>query len=80
MDINTLYQEYLLSSGVSIDSRSIKPNQIFFALPGTKVKGSQYASEALNKGARLALVEDEGLAQNESKFFSPRMPYSICKT
>ncbi|MBP8943942.1 MAG: UDP-N-acetylmuramoylalanyl-D-glutamyl-2, 6-diaminopimelate--D-alanyl-D-alanine ligase, partial [Saprospiraceae bacterium] len=69
MDINTLYQEYLLSSGVSIDSRSIKPNQIFFALPGTKVKGSQYASDALNKGARLALVEDEGLAQNESKFF-----------
>ena len=69
MDINTLYQEYLLSSGVSIDSRSIKPNQIFFALPGTKVKGRQYASEALNKGARLALVEDEGLAQNESKFF-----------
>ncbi|MEO5582115.1 MAG: UDP-N-acetylmuramoyl-tripeptide--D-alanyl-D-alanine ligase [Saprospiraceae bacterium] len=65
MEIEKLYQEYLLSDGICIDSRIIKPNQIFFALPGSKVNGNAYAIQALKSGARLAIVEDKVLAESD---------------
>ncbi|MEP7321024.1 MAG: UDP-N-acetylmuramoyl-tripeptide--D-alanyl-D-alanine ligase [Saprospiraceae bacterium] len=67
MDIDKLYQEYLLSDGICIDSRIIKSNQIFFALPGSRVNGNAYAIQALDAGARLAIVEDKELVNNEPK-------------
>ncbi len=61
MEMDNLYQEFLKSDGVSIDSRTIKPNQIFFALPGTKNDGSDFAHEALDKGARLVILQNKPL-------------------
>lgn len=61
MDIIELYQEFLLSDGICIDSRKLKHNQIFIALPGSKVNGHEYALAAILSGARLALVEDKQL-------------------
>lgn len=62
MSIEEIYTEFLASDGISIDSRTIRPNQIFFALGGTKEEGSKYAGDALKKGARLAVVTHSGHA------------------
>ena len=38
-------------NGISIDSRTLLPGDLFFALKGCKVDGHSFAMEALNKGA-----------------------------
>lgn len=43
-------------TGFSIDSRSIRPGELFFALPGEKVDGHQFVADALQKGACGAVV------------------------
>ncbi|MDR1034466.1 MAG: UDP-N-acetylmuramoyl-tripeptide--D-alanyl-D-alanine ligase [Holosporales bacterium] len=45
-------------AGLSIDSRSIKPGEVFFALQGNKVDGHQFVSKALDNGAIAAVIED----------------------
>ncbi len=37
--------------GVSIDSRAVRPGDVFFALPGTRTHGIRFATDALNAGA-----------------------------
>jgi UDP-N-acetylmuramoyl-tripeptide--D-alanyl-D-alanine ligase len=43
--------------GVSIDSRSLQPGNLFIAINGAQSNGHQYIQEAKNKGAVAALVE-----------------------
>ena len=40
-----------------IDSRECIPGSLFIALPGEKVDGHDYVNDAINRGARLALVD-----------------------
>lgn len=44
-------------SGFAVDSRLLKPKELFFALPGAKVHGTQFLEEAAKKGATAAVVE-----------------------
>jgi UDP-N-acetylmuramoyl-tripeptide--D-alanyl-D-alanine ligase len=44
-------------SGVSIDSRSIKPGQLFIALKGEQFDGHDYIAQAKANGAIAAMVE-----------------------
>ncbi|MGE0109665.1 MAG: UDP-N-acetylmuramoyl-tripeptide--D-alanyl-D-alanine ligase [Bdellovibrionales bacterium] len=44
--------------GISIDSRSLKENQIFFAVKGKNLDGHAFVSDALTKGASVAVVEE----------------------
>lgn len=46
-------------NGVSIDSRAIKPGQLFIALTGPRFDGHDYLNEVAAKGAVGALVERE---------------------
>lgn len=46
--------------GVSIDSRTVKPGDVFFALPGTKHHGVLFADEAVSRGA-VCVVTDHPL-------------------
>ncbi len=46
-------------AGVSIDSRTIKPGDCFFAIPGENFDGHDYVSEAFAKGAVCAVVSKE---------------------
>lgn len=57
--IENIYQQYLKSSGVTTDTREIEPNSIFFALKGDNFDGNAFASKALNKGAMLAIIDDD---------------------
>lgn len=43
-------------SGVSIDSRTIKKGEIFFALKGERFNGHDFLQEAIDKGATAAVV------------------------
>lgn len=43
--------------GVSQDSRSVKPGDLFVAVPGGSADGAQYAQEAISKGAVAVLAE-----------------------
>lgn len=43
--------------GVSIDSRSIKSNELFFAIPGSKVDPHDYLRDVAARGAAAAVVE-----------------------
>ncbi len=44
-------------SGVSIDSRTVKPNEIFFCIKGEKLDGHDFAAKAVEAGAGLLIIE-----------------------
>jgi len=56
--MQNIYNEYVNSSGVCTDTRKSEPGCIFFALKGDFFDGNQFVEEALNKGARLAVIDD----------------------
>ena len=58
MNTDQIYSLFKNSAGINTDSRSIKKNEIFFALRGDKYDGNKYASEALAKGALYAVIDD----------------------
>ncbi|HLP34964.1 MAG TPA: UDP-N-acetylmuramoyl-tripeptide--D-alanyl-D-alanine ligase [Amoebophilaceae bacterium] len=58
LDIEKLYQMYATAGSVSIDSRTIAPGALFFAIHGANFNGNLFAAEALAKGARYAIVDD----------------------
>jgi UDP-N-acetylmuramoyl-tripeptide--D-alanyl-D-alanine ligase len=58
MKIEELYRKFLETGVVSTDTRQIKNGSIFFALRGDKFNGNEFASQALEKGASLAVVDD----------------------
>lgn len=48
-------------TGISSDSRQVKPGIVFFALAGTKADGAAYAADAAGRGA-VAIVTGKGSA------------------
>jgi UDP-N-acetylmuramoyl-L-alanyl-D-glutamate--2,6-diaminopimelate ligase len=44
-------------TGISADSRSVKPGDLFVAVPGTKADGMQFAHDAVQRGAVAVLSE-----------------------
>ncbi len=60
--IEEIYRHYRESSCITTDSRQIKENCIFFALKGDSFDGNIFAAEALKKGARLVIVDNEKYA------------------
>jgi UDP-N-acetylmuramoyl-tripeptide--D-alanyl-D-alanine ligase len=49
--------------GYSIDSRSIKPGEVFFAVKGERLDGHDYVAAALQRGAMAAVVAREQLSR-----------------
>ena len=47
-------------SGLSLDSRQVKPGHLFAALPGTVVHGAEFISYALRMGAAAVLTDRAG--------------------
>ena len=44
-------------SGIAVDSRAVKPDDLFFALAGSKTDGSKFIAQAIANGA-VAIVSD----------------------
>jgi UDP-N-acetylmuramoyl-tripeptide--D-alanyl-D-alanine ligase len=62
--------EYETFFGISIDSRTIKPGEIFWALKGDTFDGHDYVVEAIKRGGALAVVS----RKNASKYESLHIP------
>ena len=58
MKTDQLYNLFKESEGVSTDTRTIRKGEMFFALWGGKHNGNLYATEALEKGASVAVIDD----------------------
>jgi UDP-N-acetylmuramoyl-tripeptide--D-alanyl-D-alanine ligase len=52
-----------VAQGYSIDSRTVQPGELFFAVKGERMDGHDFVSQALEKGAAAAVVRKEQLAR-----------------
>ncbi|MGE5275539.1 MAG: UDP-N-acetylmuramoyl-tripeptide--D-alanyl-D-alanine ligase [Acidobacteriota bacterium] len=46
-------------TGAAVDSRAVRPGDLFVALPGARVDGHDFAPEAVSRGAAAVLAERE---------------------
>jgi UDP-N-acetylmuramoyl-tripeptide--D-alanyl-D-alanine ligase len=56
-----------VAQGYSIDSRTVGPQQLFFAVKGERLDGHDFAEQALEKGALAAVVRRDQLARFRKK-------------
>jgi len=54
--------------GVSIDSRTIKKNEIFFAIAGERTDGHKYIGDVFKRGVDVAVVNKEWFRKNKKRF------------
>ena len=52
-----------VAQGYSIDSRTIAPGEVFFAVKGERLDGHDFVAGALERGALAAVVRDDQLAR-----------------
>jgi UDP-N-acetylmuramoyl-L-alanyl-D-glutamate--2,6-diaminopimelate ligase len=63
-------QSSLTVTGISYDSRTVEPGQVFVALKGTQADGSAFVQEALDRGA-VAIVSEQ------PPFPASRVPWAV---
>ncbi|WP_185876761.1 UDP-N-acetylmuramoyl-tripeptide--D-alanyl-D-alanine ligase [Blattabacterium cuenoti] len=68
MDIQKIYQLYIDSSGVEINSKNVKKGSIFIALKGKNFNGNQFTEEAISNGALLVIVDDKKIFSYNKKY------------
>ena len=67
MDIKNLHNKFLeCNSILDIDSRSIRNGSMFFAIKGEKFDGNKFANEALEKGAKIAVIDSDDIDFNNN--------------
>ena len=67
MNTKQLYQKFLdCNSIIDIDSRSISKGSIFFAIKGENFDGNKFANEALDKGAKMAVIDSDDINFNNN--------------
>ena len=59
MDINFIHSLFLKCNSVSIDTRKIGEGSLFVAIKGDNFDANTFAAEALSKGARYAIIDNE---------------------
>jgi UDP-N-acetylmuramoyl-L-alanyl-D-glutamate--2,6-diaminopimelate ligase len=65
-------------TGVTADSRKVRPGYLFAALPGAKVDGRQFAPRAIEAGAAAVIADgDLGLAVPTVSTPDPRRAYAL---
>jgi len=57
--LTSLYQQFKSCGKVSTDTRNDIEGAIFFALSGENFNGNQFASDAIDKGAALAVIDQK---------------------
>ncbi|HLK32460.1 MAG TPA: UDP-N-acetylmuramoyl-tripeptide--D-alanyl-D-alanine ligase [Terriglobales bacterium] len=61
------FREGVVAHGYSIDSRTLQPGELFFAVKGDRLDGHDFVSQALEKGAAAAVIRADRRA-----YFPPR--------
>jgi UDP-N-acetylmuramoyl-tripeptide--D-alanyl-D-alanine ligase len=57
IDIASLYSLFIQNPDITTDSRNIRPGSVYVALRGEHFDGNTFAAQALEKGARIAIVD-----------------------
>ena len=61
-DLHSIFKRYPF---ICTDTRRITKGSIFFALKGEKFNGNKFAEKAINEGCAYAIVDEEGLYEND---------------
>src|ERR1700680_2485852 len=59
------------AQGYSLDSRTLRPGELFFAIRGPRFDGHQFVAPALDKGAVGAVVENSFPQQHQFAHSNP---------
>jgi len=57
------YDGHAMAQGYSIDSRTVQPGELFFAVKGERLDGHDFVEQALSRGAIGAVVRKDQLAR-----------------
>lgn len=79
MSIAELYQKFKSCSGVSTDTRNIGEGVMFFALRGEKFNANEFAQQALEKGAKYVVIDEEKYATNDRCLLVGDVLYTLQK-
>lgn len=66
MTVEALHKLFLDSEGITTDTRNLKKGAIFFALKGANFNGNEFASQAINEGCKLAIVDEQKYANGST--------------
>ncbi|AYO57299.1 UDP-N-acetylmuramoyl-tripeptide--D-alanyl-D-alanine ligase [Chryseobacterium sp. 6424] len=69
MNVATFYPIFLSAAKVTIDSRNIQPNDVFFAFSGENFNAATLAQDAIAKGASAVIVEQEAFENTAENIF-----------
>ena len=59
MNIKSLHKLFLESNSVCTDTRKLQDNDIFFALKGENFNGNKFAKQAIEDGAKYAIIDEK---------------------
>lgn len=68
MKIESLYQKFKQSSGISTDTRKLPKDCIYFALKGDNFDGNKFVAQAFNNGAKYCVVDNNDAVLNSNCF------------
>ena len=68
MNLERLYTAFTNSTGVTTDSRKIEEGAMFFALHGASFDGNNYAIQALEQGASIAVIDREEILNDNPQY------------
>ena len=63
--ITNIYHKFKSCKGFTTDTRKIENGQMFFCLKGANFNGNKFAAEALAKGAKYVMIDEEEYLSNE---------------
>ncbi len=65
MTIPELYNKFLECKSISTDTRKVEGGELFFALKGPNFNANKFAEQAIEKGAKYAVIDDADFAKSE---------------
>jgi len=63
--LSKIYEIFKKSTGISTDTRTVKKENLFFALSGANFNGNKFAKQAIDNGAVYSIIDDINY-QNEN--------------
>ena len=59
MNIKSLYKVFLESNSICTDTRNLQEHDLFFALKGDNFNGNKFAKQAIENGAKYAIIDEK---------------------
>jgi UDP-N-acetylmuramoyl-tripeptide--D-alanyl-D-alanine ligase len=66
--MENLFDLFYQTTGICTDTRNIQAGSLFIALKGENFNGNVFAKQAIESGATYAIVDEDGIADNQTIF------------